>query len=68
MAVAEEIGVAFETLRRWCGAARKAPRAMVPVRVVTEPAARTVSVCSAAGFRVDGLTVAEAIAVLRALG
>jgi hypothetical protein len=66
--VAGDIGIAFETLRRWCMAAEAKPRTMVPVRVVADRDEATVSVVSAGGHRVDGLTLPEAIAVLRALG
>jgi len=40
----------------------------VPVRIVRdEPAARAVAVVSPTGFRVDGLTLSEAAALLREL-
>jgi hypothetical protein len=66
--VASEIGVGFETLRRWCVAAKPKPRAMVPVRVVADRDEITVSVVSAGGLRIEGLTLRAAIDVLRALG
>jgi hypothetical protein len=66
--IAGVIGIGFETLRRWCTAARPTTRAMVPVRVVADRDEATVSVVSAGGHRIDGLTLPEAIAVLRALG
>jgi transposase-like protein len=67
--IAEDIGIAFETIRRWCIAAEgQGARSMVPVRVVADRAERTVSVASPAGHRIEGLTLAEAVAVLRALG
>jgi hypothetical protein len=66
--IAGEIGIGFETLRRWCMAAPPPTRAMVPVRVVADRDGTAVSVVSAGGHRIDGLTLDEAIAVLRALG
>jgi hypothetical protein len=66
--VAGEVGIGFETLRRWCMAAEPKPRAMLPVRVVPDRDEANFSVVSASGYRVDGLTLPEAIAVLRALG
>jgi transposase-like protein len=66
--VAGDIGIAFETLRRWRIAAEPKPRAMVPVRVVADRGEPTVSVVSAGGHRIEGLTLDEATAVLRALG
>lgn len=67
--IAEEIDFSFETLRRWCHpTAPKTSGAMVPVRVVVEGRERTVSVTSVAGYRIEDLTLHEAVAVLRALG
>jgi hypothetical protein len=67
--IAGDIGVGLETLRRWCMAAAPKPsRSMVPVRVVADRAERTVSIVSAGGHRIEGLTLHEAVAVVRALG
>jgi hypothetical protein len=66
--IAGDIGIAFETLRRWCMATPRTSRSMVPVRVVADRAERTVSVVSAGGHRIEDLTLHEAVAVLRALG
>ena len=73
-ALASALGVHRETLRRWtAGAARPPtgaarPLALVPVEVVVdEPPAGTLSVVSPAGFRIDGLTLDEAIAALSRL-
>jgi hypothetical protein len=41
---------------------------MLPVRVVAERRERTVSIASEAGYRIEGLTLHEAVAALRALG
>jgi hypothetical protein len=49
------------------GAEPKA-RAMVPVHVVTDRDEATVSVVSPGGHRIEGLTLPQAITVLRALG
>ncbi len=71
-AIADELGLGLDTVRRWCLAAAKsasAPRAMVPVRVVAEPAAtRPETLVSLSGWRIDGLTGAEAAEMLRTLG
>lgn len=71
-AVADELGLGLDTVRRWCLAAKKSDgtaRALVPVRVVARPtAARPATVVSLSGWRIDGLTVAEAAEMLRALG
>lgn len=69
--IADELGLAFETIRRWCIArtARPTPArsaALVPVEVIAAPRA-AVAIVSPNGFRLEGLDVAEAVAVLRAL-
>jgi transposase-like protein len=67
--ISAELEVSCETLRRWCiEAAATTTRAMVPVRVVADAAERTVDVASRSGFRIEGLTLGEAVAALRALG
>lgn len=62
-----ELGQEFDTVRRWCLAAGTS-RALVPVRVLSVGAARTVSVVSPTGFRVEGLAITEAAALLREIG
>jgi len=67
--IAGDVGIAFETLRRWCLAApAQRSRVMVPVRVVADRGERVVSVVSSGGHRIEGLTLEEAVAVLRLLG
>jgi hypothetical protein len=41
---------------------------MIPVQVVAERHERGATVVSASGHRIEGLTLEEAISVLRALG
>jgi hypothetical protein len=69
--IKRELGQRFDTVRRWCTtdtAAASRTRALVPVRIVRdEPAVRAVAVVSPTGFRVDGLTLSEAAALLREL-
>jgi hypothetical protein len=62
-----ELGQEFDTVRRWC-LAEGTSRALVPVRIVPASVARTVSVVSPTGFRIEGLAIAEAAALLRELG
>jgi transposase-like protein len=67
--IASEIGLPFETVRRWCIAAEpKRVHALVPVRVVHDGSERTVAVSSPSGYRIESLSLHEAVAVLRALG
>jgi len=70
-AVARELGVADETVRRWGSRSGRATRAtaLVPVEIITdEPArSRTLTVIAPGGYRVEGLTVEEAAMLLRVL-
>lgn len=70
--IKRELGQSGDTLRRWCtvsGASHAPSRALVPVRVVPDThVGRAVAVVSPKGFRVDGLTLTEAAALLRELG
>jgi hypothetical protein len=63
--IASEVGVRTETLRRWCevGAASSG-RALVPVQVLGSAG---LAVVSPAGWRVEGLSLSDASALLRAL-
>ena len=65
-ALARELGIVAGTVLRWSAGVR----AMVPVRVVADADAdaKTVSVVSPSGFRIEGVTLAEATLVLRELG
>lgn len=82
-AAADELGLVFETLRRWVLAEervaarprRSSSSAIVPVRIVSRapPAARaTISPClvvsSPRGWRIEGLELADAITMLERLG
>ena len=69
--IKKELGLQWDSVRRWCQLETKSKpvRALVPVRVVpTRAAERLVSVSSPAGFRIEGLTLDEAAELLRALG
>jgi hypothetical protein len=78
MAIANELGACFETVRRWCVAAPAAmvsspPARIRPVRVVAEPAIEVVAqsamkVVTPNGLRVEGVTVEQVVALIRALG
>lgn len=66
--ISDELEVPWETLRRWSVGTRSAA-AMVPVEVVSSSvvAEPVVAVVSPTGWRLEGLDVREAVAVLRAL-
>jgi hypothetical protein len=64
-----ELGVSGESLRLWCSkVAPEVPRALVPVTVVADREEQTITVVSASGHRMEGLTLRDAVTVLRALG
>jgi hypothetical protein len=63
--LAAELGIAPGTVLRWSNGGT---RSLVPVRVVPDPVAGTVAVVSPTGFRIEGLTLADAMCVLRELG
>jgi hypothetical protein len=71
--IAAATGVSTESIRRWT--ARDEPRTtareLVAVEVLAEAAPApigTLSVCSPSGYRIDGLTLEQAVVVLGRLG
>jgi hypothetical protein len=69
--LSSELGLGQDTVRRWCvePSARKGGRSLLPVKVVQQPAeSGRVAVVSPNGFRIEGLTLAEAATLFRALG
>jgi hypothetical protein len=67
--IAIELGLSTETLRSWRAAeAPSGSHAMVPVHVVAERDRRAVSIVSVGGHRIEGLSLDDAVYVLRALG
>jgi hypothetical protein len=66
--IASDLGLRFETVRRWCSVASP-ERVLKRVEVVDEgdPAPR-LRIVSPSGHRLEGLTLQEAIAAIRALG
>jgi len=67
--LAAELGLASGTVLRWSATKARSSRALLPVEIVAEPTAvGSMSVVSPSGFRVEGLSFADAVALLRALG
>lgn len=68
-ALAQALGVSTTTVRRWSQArSAVAPVALRRVEVIEEaPAERTLTLVAPTGMRIEGLTVATAIAILRGL-
>jgi hypothetical protein len=68
--IGDELGLPMESVRRWTVTAPKAKvTAAVPVQVVAELSGHA-SIVSPGGYRLEleGLTLQDAVAVLRALG
>jgi predicted transcriptional regulator len=65
--VSAELGLSAGTVLKW-SAQQKRRRALVPVQVVPDVAERPISIVAPSGFRLEGLTITEAAALLRALG
>lgn len=70
--LAREIGVSEETLKRWAtprGTSTSTSPAlrMREVHVIDAPPLGTVTLVSAAGLRIEGVAIADAIALLRGL-
>jgi hypothetical protein len=67
--LAAELGLASGTVLRWSTPRGQRSRALVPVEIVAEPMATgSMSIVSPCGFRVEGLSLADAVALLKALG
>ena len=65
-----ETGVCAESLRRWMAAKDAAP-SLVPIEVVadrTDQPSSGLRVITAAGHKIEGLTIADTIALVRVLG
>jgi len=69
--ISGELGLGLETIRRWVLAAaptKPAPsRALVPVQIAQPSTPTATDTVSVVGWRIDGLTVSEAAAIVRAL-
>ena len=65
--IGRELGMNYETVRRWC--IQKEPATMRRVEIVPAPvdAAGSIRVVSPSGFRAEGLTVRDAVMMLATL-
>ena len=65
--LASELGIAVGTVLRWSGDVSR--RGIVPVEIVPDAVvSKGVCVVSPSGFRIEGVTLAEAALLLRELG
>lgn len=67
--LARELGVPAGTLQRWVAPRpeRAGQVALRPVAVTDEPARRTLTLMGPSGLRIEGVTIADVIAILRGL-
>lgn len=61
------IGIPEKTLRRWSAPQLAASASLLPVEVIDAPPAGTVTLVSPTGLRIEGVAIADAIAILRGL-
>jgi hypothetical protein len=61
------IGVPEETLKRWAAPRPTGGATLLPVEVIDAPPAGTVTLVSPTGLRIEGVAIADAIAILRGL-
>lgn len=64
--LAREIDVSAETLKRWA-TPRSTALGVREVEVIDAPPAGTVTLVSPTGLRIEGVAIADAIALLRGL-
>jgi hypothetical protein len=65
--VARPLAIPAPTLARWAEPRPTGPVSMRPVDVIDAPPVGTVTVVTPTGLRLEGVAVADAIAILRAL-
>jgi hypothetical protein len=68
--ISGETGISAESLRRWSTAKTAAPT-LVPIEIVTnrtEEQPRGLRMVTVVGHRIEGLTIADAIELVRVLG
>ena len=65
--LAREIGVPAETLKRWAAPRVDGGAVMLPVDVIDAPPFGTVTLVSPTGLRIEGVAIADAIAILQGL-
>ena len=65
--LSRELGVPARTLKRWATPRPERVVSLRPVDVIDERPVRTVTIVSPSGLRIEGVTIADAIAILRGL-
>ena|SRR5689334_23224311 len=65
--LSRELGVPARTLKRWVTPRPEGALSLRRVDVLDEPPTRTVTIVSQSGLRIEGVTIADAITILRGL-
>jgi len=65
--LARELGIPASTLKRWTTPRAEGTRPLRPVQVIEEPPCRTMTIVSPSGLRIEGVTIADVIEILRGL-
>lgn len=63
--LSRELGVPARTLKRWATPRFECALSLRPVDVIDAPPIRTVTIVSPSGLRIEDVTIADAIAILR---
>lgn len=66
--IGADLGLPYETMNRWSKKVIGASAAMKRVEVVVAPTSRSLTLISPNGIRVEGASVEEIVALVRALG
>ena len=65
--IAKPLGIPEQTLARWAEPCADETTAMLPVDVIDVPPVGTVTLVSPTGLRIEGVAIADAIAILRGI-
>ena len=65
--LSRELGVPARTLKRWATPRPEGALSLRRVDVLDDPPIRTVTIVSPSGLRIEGVTIADAITLLRGL-
>jgi hypothetical protein len=70
--VADELGLSSSVLARWSKSRRRTRGKLIPVRVLAAPTVgretTSVRLVSPSGYRIEGLSLGDAVEAMRALG
>jgi hypothetical protein len=65
--LADTVGIPADTLKRWAAPPMTASTTLLPVEVIDAPSVETITLVTPKGLRIEGVSIASAIAILRGL-